>query len=126
MEKLTDIARIVIDVGKSCKAHGLVEEDLPDGVRDILKSLHRYVGHFLIQVSFSDAKQRFGWNRRRVETVCRDKVNQDGATACGHTAEGQEIRCQVIQRASIVPGRSLQCAFLIAVIELASRRPNCF
>ena len=44
MEKLADIASIVIDVGESCQAHGLVEDDLPDGVRKILKSLHRYVG----------------------------------------------------------------------------------
>jgi hypothetical protein len=43
MEKLADIASIVIDVGKLCQAHGLVEEDLPDGIRNILKSLHRYV-----------------------------------------------------------------------------------
>ena len=43
MEKLADIAGIVIDVGQSCQAHGLVEQDLPDGIRNILKSLHRYV-----------------------------------------------------------------------------------
>ena len=43
MEKLADIASIVIDVGQSCQTHGLVEQDLPDGVRNILKSLHRCV-----------------------------------------------------------------------------------
>ena len=43
MEKLADIANVIIDVGESCQAHGLVEDDLPDGVRKILKSLHRYV-----------------------------------------------------------------------------------
>ena len=57
MEKLTDIASIVIDVGDSCQAHGLVEDDLPDGVRKILKSLHRYVGRMLIRASLSDMKQ---------------------------------------------------------------------
>jgi hypothetical protein len=51
MEKLVDIAGIIIDVGESCQAHGLVEEDLPDGVRKILKSLHMYVGHMRIHVS---------------------------------------------------------------------------
>ena len=51
MEKLTDIASIVIDVGESCQAHGLAEEDLPDGVRKILKSLHRYVEPILIPLS---------------------------------------------------------------------------
>ena len=54
MEKLTDIASIVIDVGESCRTHGLVEEDLPDGVRKILKSLQRYVQPILIHVSLSD------------------------------------------------------------------------
>ena len=57
MEKLADIANIVIDVGESCQAHGLVEEDLPDGVRKILKSLHRYVRDMLIKTSLSDMKQ---------------------------------------------------------------------
>jgi hypothetical protein len=54
MEKLADIASIVIDVGESCQAHSLVEEDLPDGVRKILKSLHRYVRHMHSHVSLSD------------------------------------------------------------------------
>ncbi|KAF8268850.1 P-loop containing nucleoside triphosphate hydrolase protein [Lactarius quietus] len=44
MEKLADIASIVIGVGESCQTHGLVEEDLPDGVRKILRSLHRDLG----------------------------------------------------------------------------------
>jgi hypothetical protein len=48
MEKLTSIASIVIDVGEACQTRGLVEEDLPDGLRAILKSLHRYVGHTLL------------------------------------------------------------------------------
>ena len=50
MEKLTDIASIVIDVGQSCQAHGLVEQDLPDGVRNILRSLlgcvHMHISKF--------------------------------------------------------------------------------
>ena len=50
MEKLADVASIVIDVGESCQAHGLVEEDLPDGVRNILKSRHRYVRPILVRV----------------------------------------------------------------------------
>jgi hypothetical protein len=57
MEKLADIANIVIDVGESCQEHGLTEDDLPDGVRKILKSLHRYVRPIIIQVSLSDVKQ---------------------------------------------------------------------
>ena len=57
MKKLTDIARIVIEFGESCQAHGLVKEDLPDGVRKILNSLHRYVGPMFIRVSLSDVKQ---------------------------------------------------------------------
>ncbi|KAN0127679.1 hypothetical protein V8E53_014519, partial [Lactarius tabidus] len=44
MEKLADIAGIVIDVGESCQAHSLVEEDLPDGVRKVLRSLHSDLG----------------------------------------------------------------------------------
>lgn len=43
MEKLADIANVIIDVGELCQAHGIVEDNLPDGVRKILKSLHRYV-----------------------------------------------------------------------------------
>jgi hypothetical protein len=56
MEKLADIASIVIDVGESCQAHSLVEEDLPDGVRKVLRSLHRCVGNMRIHVSLSDLK----------------------------------------------------------------------
>jgi hypothetical protein len=48
MEKLASIASIVIDVGEACQTHGLVEEDLPDGLRGILKSLHRYARHMLL------------------------------------------------------------------------------
>ena len=54
MKKLVDVGSVVIDVGESCQAHGLAEEDLPDGVRKILKSLHRYVWPILIRVSLSD------------------------------------------------------------------------
>ena len=54
MEKLADIASIVIDVGQSCQTHGLVEEDLPDGVRKILKSLQRCVEPILIHHSLSN------------------------------------------------------------------------
>ena len=54
MEKLADIASIVIDVGESCQTHGLVEDDLPDGIHKILKSLQRYVQPILIHVSLSD------------------------------------------------------------------------
>jgi hypothetical protein len=43
MEKLASIANIVIDVGEACRMRGLVEEDLPDGLRVILTCLHRYV-----------------------------------------------------------------------------------
>lgn len=43
MDKLSRSARIVIGVGKLCQARGLAEEDLPDGLSTILKSLHRYV-----------------------------------------------------------------------------------
>ncbi len=55
MEKLADIASIVIDVGKSCQEHGLVEGDLPEGVRNVLNSLHRYILHIFMQVLLSDA-----------------------------------------------------------------------
>jgi hypothetical protein len=91
MEKLADVASIVIDVGESCQAHGLVEEDLPEGVRKILKSLHRYVWHILFAFRCLTYAKRFGWHRRCIETVYRDKRNQEGATACGHAPEGQEI-----------------------------------
>ena len=43
MDKLSRSANIVIGVGKLCQAHGLIEEDLPGGLRGILKSLHRCV-----------------------------------------------------------------------------------
>ena len=59
MEKLTSIASIVIDVGEACRTRGLVEEDLPDGLRTILKSLHRYVMSGLrYVVSLVDIKQK--------------------------------------------------------------------
>jgi hypothetical protein len=48
MDKLSRSANIVIGVGKLCQARGLAEEDLPDGLRTILKSLHRYVWPTLV------------------------------------------------------------------------------
>ena len=56
MDKLSRSANIVIGVGKLCQAHGLAEEDLPGGLRTILKSLHRYVACD-IDTSQSDRKQ---------------------------------------------------------------------
>ena len=61
MKKLVDVGSIVIDVGESCQTHGLVEEDLPDGVRNILGSLHRYVWPILIRVSLSDVVCQANW-----------------------------------------------------------------
>ena len=49
MEKLTSIASIVIDVGEACQTRGLVEKDLPDSLRAILKSLLRYVRPTLLR-----------------------------------------------------------------------------
>ena len=105
MEKLTSIASIVIDVGEACRTRGLVEEDLPDGLRTILKSLHRYVMSSLrYLVSLYDIKQkRFGWNRSRNEAVRGDKHDQEGAPASGYAPEGQEIRCQVVYHTSNFP-----------------------
>jgi hypothetical protein len=49
MEKLASIASIVINVGEVCQAHHLVEEDLPDSLRVILRSLHKYVRPVLLR-----------------------------------------------------------------------------
>ena len=49
MEKLTGIASIVIDVGEACRTRGLVEKDLPDSLRAIMKSLLRYVRPTLLR-----------------------------------------------------------------------------
>ena len=56
MDKLSRSANIVIGIGQLCQAHGLVEEDLPGGLRTILKSLHRYVACD-IDISLSDVEQ---------------------------------------------------------------------
>lgn len=62
MEKLIRIASIVTNVGKTCRTRGLVEEDLPEGLRAILKSLPRYVVSCLrYLVSLSDVKQKVIW-----------------------------------------------------------------
>lgn len=47
--------------------------------------------HAHIPVSLYDANQRFGWDRRRIETVYGDKVNEGSADAFGHAPKGQEI-----------------------------------
>ena len=91
MEKLEDVASIVIDVGESCQAHGLVEEDLPDGVRKILESLQKYVWLFFFRFHCLTYAKRFGRHQRRIETVHRDKRDQEGTATCGHAPEGQEI-----------------------------------
>ncbi|KAF8263808.1 hypothetical protein EI94DRAFT_1665241 [Lactarius quietus] len=39
MEKLAGVGSIVINVGEACQTRGLAEEDLPDSLRAILKSL---------------------------------------------------------------------------------------
>ena len=93
MEKLTSIASIVIDVGEACRTRGLVEEDLPDGLRVILKSLHGYVmsGLLLKSQCLTSNKKRFGWDQRCKETMCGDKHDQEGAPANRYAPEGQEI-----------------------------------
>ena len=75
MEKLTSIASIVIDVGEACQTRGLVEKDLPDSLRAILKSLLKYVRPTILSTSHSlmSNKKRFGRDRRRDETVRGDK-----------------------------------------------------
>ena len=52
MDKLSRSANIVIGVGKLCQSRGLAEEDLPDGLRTILKSLHRYVWPLLVMFRY--------------------------------------------------------------------------
>lgn len=52
MDKLIRSANIVIGVGKLCLAHGLVEKDLPDNLRAILKSLHRYFQPMLFKFRY--------------------------------------------------------------------------
>ncbi|KAI0297835.1 hypothetical protein B0F90DRAFT_1736888 [Multifurca ochricompacta] len=39
MQKLASVASVVVDVGESCQTHNLKEEDLPTGLRTILRSL---------------------------------------------------------------------------------------
>ena len=97
MEKLTSIASIVIDVGEACQTRSLVENDLPDSLRAILKSLLRYVRPTLLRPhSLMSNKKRFGRDRRRNETVCGDEHDQESAPASGYAPEGQEIRHHVI------------------------------
>jgi len=43
MEKLSDTASIVVDIGGACRTHNVREEDLPDGLCSILESLRTYV-----------------------------------------------------------------------------------
>lgn len=43
MRKLDRIARIVVNVGKSCERYSLNKRDLPDGLHTILGSLQRFV-----------------------------------------------------------------------------------
>ena len=118
MEKLTSIASIVIDVGEACKTRGLIEEDLPDGLRAILESLHRYVmsGLLLKSHCLTSNKKRFGWDRRRNETMCGDKHDQEGAPANGYAPEGQEIRFQVIEHTSNLPRPSRSVLFRLATL----------
>ncbi|KAI0247894.1 hypothetical protein BJV78DRAFT_1241576 [Lactifluus subvellereus] len=39
MDKLDSVSSIVVDVGESCRTHGLRKEDLPIGLREILETL---------------------------------------------------------------------------------------
>ena len=118
MEKLTSIASIVIDVGEACRTRGLAEEDLPDGLRAILKSLHRYVmpGLLLKSHCLTSNKKRFGWDRRRNETMCGDKHDQEGPLASRYAPEGQEIRRQVIEHTSNFPRPSRSVLFRLATL----------
>ena len=84
MEKLTSIASIVIDVGEACQTRGLVEKELPDSLRAILKSLLRYVRPTLLLFrphSLMSNKKRFGRDRGCNETVRGDKHDQEGTPA---------------------------------------------
>ena len=109
MEKLTSIASIVINVGEACQTRGLFEKDLPDSLRAILKSLLTCVRPTLLLLrshSLMSNKKRFGRDRRRNETVRRDKHDQEGPPASGYAPEGQEIRRQVVEHTSNFPRSS--------------------
>jgi hypothetical protein len=43
MWKLSSVASIVVGFEAACQMHNLREEDLPDGLRILLESLHTYV-----------------------------------------------------------------------------------
>jgi hypothetical protein len=45
MRRLKSIARLVNNVGVACKRYNLEEKDLPDGLRDIFRSLETYAIH---------------------------------------------------------------------------------
>ena len=63
MDKLSRSANVVIGVGKLCQTRGLAEEDLPDGLRTILRSLHRYdVRPMLVVLQYLTLNKRFGWH----------------------------------------------------------------
>lgn len=43
MDKLASISSVVVDIGELCRTHDLIEEDLPKGLWEIMKTLRRCV-----------------------------------------------------------------------------------
>jgi hypothetical protein len=99
MRKLARVANIVVKVGKSCEKYNLNEQDLPDGLRDILGSLQRFV-HFIAVLPYDynslTNDQRVGWGWICTEEVRGGESRQRIPSPKGSSHEDQAMRWRAI------------------------------
>jgi hypothetical protein len=94
--KLVNVTNIVIGVGKSCRIHGLGEEDLAhlqitlQPFRKCVESIPSTCSHLLTH----DKDPRGDWGI--AQGVRRDPRNQEKVNAHGDSNEGQTMRRHVV------------------------------
>jgi hypothetical protein len=90
MQRLFDLAIIVVEIGEICRAHNLKEEDLPAHFRLIFQSIHTFVSKQSILRGLIEY-QRATWYRGGFQRVCRDQGHYEAPFAPGHASKNQAI-----------------------------------
>ena len=91
MQRLEEVGRLVVRVGKWCQERNMSQKDLPPEFCDVLGTLQKYAItlHTLFQL-LTDSKG-LGWHSRRTKRVHGGERCQEGPQTRGSTEKGQEI-----------------------------------
>lgn len=114
MQKLADIASVVISVGGFCQAHDLSEQDLAH-LRDALQPLRRCFVLPCLPL-FSDCltqRKGTGIGKECALKVSKHQEHKEGHLARRISEQGHNLRWEVIDCASTFSGlpRAESCAF---------------